>query len=40
MKTSDQIIIKELKRIILMQAQEITLLKPIDLNHHYIMRQT
>ena len=40
MKTSDQIIIEELKRIILMQAQEITLLKAIDLHHHYIMRQT
>ncbi|HUX58172.1 MAG TPA: transposase, partial [Bacteroidales bacterium] len=41
MKTSDQIIIEELKRIVLMQAQEITLLKArIDVLERELARYT
>ena len=41
MKTSDQIIIEELKRIVLMQSQEITLLKArIDVLERELVRFT
>jgi cell division septum initiation protein DivIVA len=41
MKTSDQIIIEELKRIVLMQAQENTLLKArIDVLERELARYT